>query len=533
MTRSGYRLSLGLIILLAAAAQFGLFDLGLYRITSDESARILTAWGMTRSNALEPFLWPPFYKLFVGSAMRIFPDIFLTPRILVGVTGLVCLASLTWLATALFQDRKVSLVAAILAVLAPQRLIFSVVPLSDIYYFLFVISAAACAASWLRSNRSRFLLLACLFILLAETVRFESGLFAAFLEVLLLYRVGIARDLRIATFLGASVLLFVFPALWALNSFVWYGSLSNLGVVTQQFVGMFGHDYIQALKWAPLRWFIQDTLWNPLTIAGILVVLILSVRQRAMLAMVAGVPAAPAGVQRDHRRQPEHPDRCHLAHQRRLDPDDAAFDAVAACWIGGILAQSFRVPRVAAGRPADPGDPADAVRSLWYTRDGLFNNETHLAHQERQLDRYVDKKLSHTRAGEALIDSSTNLDYLDVLAFARHPDRLLLTGGGDPIRIGFYEPMRTAYAGRPEADFYLKDRFGLAHGGDLRALNAHHVSLIVVRNPAFIAALDTSPLATRLRSFNDWTVYGLSPTVSNEPWHGAVLKTAPQVSPAG
>ncbi|TLU74416.1 hypothetical protein [Lichenicoccus roseus] len=533
MTRSGYRLSLGLIILLAAAAQFGLFDLGLYRITSDESARILTAWGMTRSNALEPFLWPPFYKLFVGSAMRIFPDIFLTPRILVGVTGLVCLASLTWLATALFQDRKVSLVAAILAVLAPQRLIFSVVPLSDIYYFLFVISAAACAASWLRSNRSRFLLLACLFILLAETVRFESGLFAAFLEVLLLYRVGIARDLRIATFLGASVLLFVFPALWALNSFVWYGSLSNLGVVTQQFVGMFGHDYIQALKWAPLRWFIQDTLWNPLTIAGILVVLILSVRQRAMLlwSMVFLLPLLVFSV----------------TTVVSLSTPTAAtwrtsgvwtlmmlpFDAVAACWIGGILAQSFRVPRVALAGLLILAILPNAVRSLWYTRDGLFNNETHLAHQERQLDRYVDKKLSHTRAGEALIDSSTNLDYLDVLAFARHPDRLLLTGGGDPIRIGFYEPMRTAYAGRPEADFYLKDRFGLAHGGDLRALNAHHVSLIVVRNPAFIAALDTSPLATRLRSFNDWTVYGLSPTVSNEPWHGAVLKTAPQVSPAG
>nr|WP_321984799.1 hypothetical protein [uncultured Lichenicoccus sp.] len=533
MTQRTYFISLGLLVLVALAAQLGLFGAGLYRITSDESARILTAWHMGWSNVLEPFLWPPFYKLFVGSAMRIYPDIFITPRVLVCVTGLVCLLALARLATALFLDRRISLIAVALAVLAPQRLIFSVAPLSDIYYFVFVITAAACTAEWLRTERARSLLLGCGCILLAESVRFESGLFAAFLELLLLYRTFISRDLRFSTWVAASVVLFIFPAFWAANSYVWYGSLSNLGVVTQQFVGMFGHDYIQALKWAPLRWFIQDTIWNPLTIGGMLVVLWLSMRERVVLlwSLVFLLPLLVFSV----------------TTVVSLSTPTAAtwrtsgvwtlmmlpFDAVAAVWVGQYLATSVRLPRAALAGLLILAMVPNGIRSLWYTHDGLTNNETHRAHQERALDRFVDKKLSRTRAGEALIDSSNNLDYLDVLAFAKNPDRMLLTGGGDPVRIGFYEPMEGAYAGKPEADFYLRDRFSLDHGGDRQALNAHHVSLIVVRNPVFIAALSTSPLATRVRSFNDWTVFAVSPTVSAEPWHGAVLKSPAQAPHAG
>ncbi|WP_428377628.1 hypothetical protein [Lichenicoccus sp.] len=533
MTQRTYLISLGLLVLAALAAQLGLFGVGLYRITSDESARILTAWHMAWSNALEPFLWPPFYKLFVGSALRIDPDIFITPRALVCATGLLCLLALARLATALFEDHRISLIAAALAVLAPQRLIFSVVPLSDIYYFLFVITAAACTADWLRTDRPRSLLLGCGCILLAESVRFESGLFAGFLELLLLYRTCIRRDLRFSTLVAASVVLFIFPAFWAANSYVWYGSLNNLGVVTQQFVGMFGHDYIQALKWAPLRWFIQDTIWNPLTVGGVLVVLWLSLRERVvrLWALVFLLPLLVFSV----------------TTVVSLSTPTAAtwrtsgvwtlmmlpFDAVAAYRIGQYLARSARLPRAALAGLLILAMIPNGIRSLWYARDGLYNNETRLTHQERALDRFVDKKLAHTKAGEALIDSSTNLDYMDVLAFAKHPDRLLLTGGGDPVRIGFYEPMRQTYAGKPEADFYLKDRFGLDHGGDLRTLNAYHVSLIVVRNPAFIAALDASPLATRVRSFNDWTVFAVSPTVSSQPWHGAVLRSPPQAPHAG
>ena len=94
MTRRGYLLSLGLALLVALVAQVGLLSAGLFRITSDESARILTAWHMTRANALEPFLWPPFYKLFVGSALKLYPNIFLTPRILVDAAGLLSLLAL-------------------------------------------------------------------------------------------------------------------------------------------------------------------------------------------------------------------------------------------------------------------------------------------------------------------------------------------------------------------------------------------------------------------------------------------------------
>ena len=511
MTQRRYVLCLALIVLAALALQLGLFSAGLYRITSDESARILTAWDLSWSNALEPFLWPPFYKLFVGGAMKLFPSIFFTPRVLVEITGLLCLLSLAWLATELFGDRRIALITAILALLAPQRLVFSVAPLSDIYYFTMVIAAAAATARWLRTGRAAPLLLGCGFLLLAETVRFESGLFAVFFEMLLLYRGLVARTLPLPTLVAASLILFAFPPLWALNSLVWYGTLRNLSVAAQQFTGEFGRNSFYAIKWSPLRFFVQDMLWNPLTFAGLLAVAWLSLRERAIRVwtLLFGVPlvvfslvciitfSIPTAATW----------RTSGVWTLMMTP----FDALIALRIGQFLWSAGGAARIAAPILLVLAILPMGVRSAWYARDGMHNNSTHHLHQERALDTWLDKRLAADPGAVAVIDSSTNLDYLDVLAFSRFPSRLIPTGSGDPVRIGFYEPMRAAYEGDPKVQGFLTDRFGLDHGGAEAALRAHHVRYLVVRNPDYLAALDLSALVTRLHRFNDWTIYGVRP----------------------
>ena len=525
MTHRNYLLSLGLIVLAALVAQLGLFDAGLYRLTSDESARILTAWHLSSSNALEPFLWPPFYKLAVGTALKLYPNIFLTPRILVCGAGLLTLLSLVWLTTALFKDRRISVLAAILASLAPHRLLFSVVPLSDIYYFLFAITAAALTARWLRSERVRLLLGACGCLLLAESVRFEAGLLAIAHETLLLYRSLIRRDLPFVTLCLSSCILFIFPILWALNSYLWYGSLSNINVASEQFIGEFGRNYAYAIKWSPLRFFIQDIIWNPLTLLGLAAIVWLSSRDRAILlwALVFGVPLLVFS----------------LYSVLTFSIPTAAtwrisgvwtlmmlpFDAFVMLRIGTILARSIRIPYPGWAVLLLLAVLPMSVRSLWYVRDGLRNNETRQAHQERKIDAYLDLQLASAPASRVLIDSSSNLDYLDLLAFSRFPDRLILTAAGDPVRIGFYEPMRRAYAGRADVSSLLTDRFDLEHGGTLKMFAQHHVSLVVARDPAFLVALDSSPLMTPVRHYNDWTIYGVKPTrLPTQPLTGATVK---------
>lgn len=511
MTQRNYFLALLLLVVAALAAQLGLLDAGLYRLTSDESARVITAWHLSWSNALEPFLWPPFYKLFVGTALKLYPAIFITPRILVSAAGLLSLLALARLATVLFQDRRISLISAVLAVLLPQRLLFSVVPLSDIYYFLFVICAAALVAEWICTRRARSLLLACACMLLAESVRFEAGLFAIFLEILLLHRGLIRRDLPLAALGAATGLLFVFPALWALNSYVWYGSLSNINVAAQQFIGEFGRNYPDAIKWSPLRFFIQDMIWNPLTLPGLGAVAWLSLRDRAIRtwSLLFGVPLLVFS----------------LYTVLTFSIPTAAtwrtsgvwtlmmlpFDALIVLRVGMFLAGSIRLPRPLIALLLLLAILPMGMRSLWYAREGLRNNDTLQAHQERALDRFLNRQLLASPGMQVLVDSSTNLDYLDILAFSRFPDRMVLTAIGDPVRIGFYEPMRRAYAGDRTVAGLLTDHFGLDHGGSPAAFEAYHVRFLVIRNPAFLTALDASPRVARLRQFNDWTVYAVKP----------------------
>ncbi len=521
MVRRDYFLLLGLIVFCAAIVQLGFLDAGLFRVTSDESARILVASSLTRANAFEPFLWPPFYKVVVGLSLKLYPSLFVTPRLLVGTAGLLSLLALAGLATQLFQDRRVSLITAALAVVAPHRLIFSIVPLSDIYYFLCMIATAMWTAQWIRTRGTTPLLLACGSLLLAESVRFETGLFAAFVELLLLYHWAIRRDLGFAVLAAASFLLFIFPVLWVLNCYLWYGSLSNLGITSQQFIGVYGRNTWFAIKWSPLRYFIQDMLWNPLTLPGLALLGWLSLRDATIRVwgLLFGLPLLALS----------------LFMIATLSIPMAAtwrtsgfwtliilpFDAWILLRIATSLLGSSPRLRFALVAMLLVAMLPMAVRSLWFADEGLHNSQTHALHQERGLDRYLDAQLAADEGGTGVIDSSTNLDYLDVLSFSAHPERLLLTGTGDPVRIGVYVPMRVAYAGKPEAAAMLSDRFGLDHGGNVAAFRAHDVRFLAVRNPVFVAALDNSPVVKRVKRFNDWVIYDVTLSLEARRMHGA------------
>ena len=86
----GYTLAAALMLGLALVVQLGLYRLGFYRVTADESARSLLALRLSWHNVLDPWVWPPFYKIFVGLFLKVHSDVFIVPRILVGIAGLYC-----------------------------------------------------------------------------------------------------------------------------------------------------------------------------------------------------------------------------------------------------------------------------------------------------------------------------------------------------------------------------------------------------------------------------------------------------------
>ena len=106
---------------------------------------MLLAHGLTWENLWAPSWWPPLTKLIMGLPLKLYDDLFVTPRIEVGIAGLLCLGALAFLGHRLFDNRLAAVIAAMLGVFLPQRWILSVVPLSDIFGYALLLTAADAA----------------------------------------------------------------------------------------------------------------------------------------------------------------------------------------------------------------------------------------------------------------------------------------------------------------------------------------------------------------------------------------------------
>jgi hypothetical protein len=253
---------------LSLVVQLGLYSLGLYRVTADESARSLLALRLSWRNALEPWVWPPFYKVFVGLFLKVHRDVFVVPRVLVGIAGVMLLLTMFQLAAALFADRKVSLITMLLATPIPDRLIFSITPMSEIFFYLLLIGASIFILRWLQAGRRADLIIGCACLMLASTDRYEACFFAVTLLLYLTGRWLRGHSVGIGLLLGVYVILLSFPLFWIVDCYWWYGSFRNLAVTSWQFLATDGYDYYTAFIRSPSGSFIKNLLWIPMLPLG-------------------------------------------------------------------------------------------------------------------------------------------------------------------------------------------------------------------------------------------------------------------------
>ncbi|MDO9712001.1 hypothetical protein [Paracraurococcus lichenis] len=507
-----YRLALVAIALAALLAQVGLVQAGLERLSADESARILLAHNLTWANALEPQIWPPFTKIAVGIALHLYDDLFLVPRLLSNLAGLATLGALVLLAEALFGDRRIALATAALAALHPSRLLFAAVPLSDIYAMLFLLLAAACFLRWLRGlGGTASLLAACGALMLAETVRYESVIFAFCLGLLLLWRWWRGMGVSTPVLLGAGMLLGGFPVFWVAESLAWHGSLENLGNASAQYRAALGANYRHALEWIPIsRPLLLEIVWNPVVLLGlaVLVPALLADAAVAEFALAFGLPLPlVSGMMLATLSLP-------LAVTWRsfgiwallLVPWTAAGLVALAGRLRGRARLAWLVP-VLFGLAILP----PAGRAAWLAwRDGIRNDAQGGLRQDRQVGLALRQMLDRGEE-RALVDSWDNLDYLDVIAGSGVPGRFVTSAGADPALLANALYLRRVPPRREDASLreqFLEDHFGLARGGDAAALRAARIRLLLVRDAAFRRALDASPLLRTVPvNWPGWTLY--------------------------
>lgn len=537
MTRGAYRTWLLCILGAAFLLQAGLSSAGFHRISADEGARALMALGLSWENALQPWIWPPFYKLFVGLALKPYADPFVVPRLLASAAGILVLLALARLAHLLFQDRLVALVSAALAVVVPQRLVLSVAPLSDIYYFLFVLGAAACTLSWLRGDggdgrRTGWLLAGCGLLMLAQTVRYEACVFAFVLGLMLLHRWAVRREISFGTLAACGVLLSAFPLLWAANSYAWYGSLSNLSVTRQQFEAIHGRDLGLALRLNPLGSpLLLDLAWNPALLLGAVALVRAAARDAALRAWVLAfglpLPLVAALMVASLSIPLAAPWRITGTWVLLLTPFGGFALVRLAEWcvrrwasvppasrrlvpaVGSAVAATVLLTGIAAVGPA--------ARSALIVRSGMRDWEAGgVWRRDREAGLFVRDELARLGpgGGQALIDSHDNLEYLHVLVGSTVPDRFVLTQEADPQEVALHLPMRSHY--RREGNeamlaAYARDRFALDRGGSAADFARRDIRLVLAREPRFVAALDASPLVSRGPSFGAWVAYRVRP----------------------
>jgi hypothetical protein len=512
------RAVLSLILLGALALHLGLIGFGYHRISNDEAARVLIALDLDWANVLEPFIWPPFYKLLVGLALKLEPDPFWVPRALAIAAALGLIPVVAGIAARISSDPRVVICAALLAVVLPYRLVLGTVPLSDIYYLLFTAWAALCVLAWLQKGRRSTLFGACLLLAVASTVRYEVVFFSAFLGLLLAWRWWRGRGIRFGTLVGAGVLLCAFPALWVANSWAWYGSLSNLSITSEQFLGIAGPDRQLALRLNPLgQPLLQELFWNPATPLGLVACAALAWRQAALRAwaFVFGTPLPVlSAVMVASFSIP-------LAASWRtigiwsllLQP----FAALALVRIADMVAARLHPPRTAAVLAAIMALALlpPAWRDLRLLHFGMYNFETSHWREEADIGRAALAELGRIGGeGRILVDSLDNLDFLDLIVGSGKPERFVTSADAPPARIATHVPMRRHYLAENRADIiarYLDDHFDLGHGGNPARLAERNIRLVLAREPSLRAALDSSPFVERRSVWADWTLYHVRP----------------------
>jgi hypothetical protein len=468
------------------------------------------AYQLTWGNVVAPSFWPPLAKILMAWPLELHKDLFLTPRIEVNVAGLICLSAIAFLTWRLFESRLICLVAATLGLFLPQRLILSVVPLSDVYGHVLVLFAAGFAAGWIRYARRFDLIAASSLLMLASAVRLEDWFINAVFGLYLAYYTFGRREVGIGTFVLSAALIVAFPLFWIGNSYLHLGSLDNLFVTSRQFVEYTGRDYLVALKNNVLYRVARDVALNPALTLGAVSALysarhLPNVRTWAILffvpvvlegldmLMTLSVPIGEGG-------------RTNGLTALLLLPFSAfAVVSIAKRFMNAPLGQIAGICAIAYGLVIPL-----ALETRFRLRMAAENDST-LSESDLSLGWYL-RDLLRRDDRNVLIDAIGNLDYLNILVTANAPERFVLNVDADPLTTALYAhpSQRAGFFERHEAsviDTYLTDKFSGANGVDFDRLRSRSIGYVLARNKDYVEMLRASPKMRHLGDFPPWALF--------------------------
>jgi len=199
---------------------FLLFD-GFYGISADESGRIhdTIQWLSTGKSMSD--VWLPGYRIVLGFALKVYYNLFVTPRILSFIFSILTFFGTVWFAHELFKDRRTTLITAALISVFPQKVILGVVPLTEILFISLIVFACVFTVSWISKESFSSLIFASIFFAAASTFRYEGWIFSAIfflLIVLFYYKNFSASRWGIIVLLIVGCIIASFPVYWMIDN---------------------------------------------------------------------------------------------------------------------------------------------------------------------------------------------------------------------------------------------------------------------------------------------------------------------------
>lgn len=504
----------------ALVLHFGLLAAGFVRLSNDEAVRVLMSLSLTPENALEPWIWPPLHKWILALALRLHEDVIWVPRLLSIGFALGLLVVLLRLAALLSRDTRVLLATAALALVTPYRLLLGTVPMADIIMLFLLIAGAEPVLAWMQGARPAAMLAGCALVGLATAVRYEAWFVAATLGLMLAWRWWRGQRVSFGQLIAAGVLICWFPLFWMADSWIWYGSFDNLFITPEEFQAIAGEDARRlALLLNPLgRPLWQELAFNPATWIGAATLTILARRDAAMRGFAAGfmtaLPLMSATMLATTAVSLAATWRLVGIWSLMLLP----FGALGLVWLADWAAARWRLSTtVALGAVLLPAVALLAVRDLRLIRSESYNWETRTWRNDAEAGRAAVAELRRLGGGLIVVDSLNNLDFLDVMVGSGAPRLFVNSADAPSAGVALHVPMArhlNEVGDAVKVDLYLADRFGLARGGDIAALAARDIRLVLLRDSGARAAFDASPQAELVRAWPDWALYRIRPAAA-------------------
>jgi len=175
-----------------------------YSISADESGHTIEAYQFMIGEGSLFSIWLPFQKIFLAPFTMI--DLFWTPRIISMIFGLAGLGLLMLLTKELFKNETVTIVSGILGATFIGISAFSVLPLTEIYFFTFLLLSVH-----LMLRKNDWIILS---VIILTSIRYEGWIFAFVIAAMLYKELGLKV-----------LLMFIFPLFWVILSYFETGSV--------------------------------------------------------------------------------------------------------------------------------------------------------------------------------------------------------------------------------------------------------------------------------------------------------------------